>query len=209
MDSQDLNAVPLFPLPSVVLLPAGVLPLHVFEARYCKLVEDALAGNQLIGIPQLAPGWEPLYHAEPPIHTVFGLGRILNHEVLDGDRYNILVEGLARVRLVEEHLTYDGYRQAKVELLNNKNGENVEIDRATRKVKLALGQLVGLHPKMRTLSPLLEIRIEPLALADTLVHALMVEPDDRQAYIECDDVIERIHLAQRTVESVLTEIMSQ
>jgi Lon protease-like protein len=209
MESQDLSAIPLFPLPNVVLMPAGVLPLHVFEARYCKLVEDVLAGNHMLAIPQLAPGWEPFYHGEPQVHTVFGLGRILEHEVLDGDRYNILVEGIARVQLLEETLTFDGYRSAVVSLLVDEMGDAPSTEKAIRKVKLALGQLVSLHPQVRQLSTLLDIRIAPLALADTVVHALMINPQDRQSYIECDKALERIHRAQATVERVLTEIMSQ
>ena len=209
MELEDLERVPLFPLPNVVLLPAGVIPLHVFEARYCNLVEEALESNQILALPQLAPGWEPHYHSEPPIYPVFGLGRIIKHEQVDGDRFNILVEGLARVRLLEESLTHGGYRKAVVSLLEDQLGSDQDTDKAIRGVKLVLGQLVTLHPNLRQLSTLLDIQIDPITLADTLAHALMSEPEARQAYIECNSTLSRIQLTQSVVERLLVEIMSE
>jgi len=209
MDIEDLERVPLFPLPNVVLLPAGVIPLHVFEARYCNLVEEILESNHILALPQLAPGWEPHYHGEPPIYPVFGLGRVLKHEKIDGDRFNILVEGLARVRLLEEELTLGGFRTAVVSLLEDQLGPETDMDQAVRKVKLTLGQLVTLHPNLRQLSTLLEIKIDAITLSDTLAHALMSEPKDRQEYIECDNALARILLTHRVLERLLVEIMSE
>ncbi len=53
--------IPLFPLPNVVLFPNVFLPLHIFEARYRAMVRDALAGDRMIGMVLLRPGFEADY----------------------------------------------------------------------------------------------------------------------------------------------------
>src|ERR1051325_8329873 len=58
----SLAAVPLFPLPNVVLFPRAVLPLHIFEDRYKAMTADVLAGNRLIAMSLLKPGWERDYY---------------------------------------------------------------------------------------------------------------------------------------------------
>ena len=50
--------LPIFPLPNVVLFPAALLPLHIFEPRYRAMVADALEGDRQIGMVMLRPGWE-------------------------------------------------------------------------------------------------------------------------------------------------------
>ena len=47
---SSLHALPVFPLPSVLLLPYEMRPLHVFEPRYRALVHDLLESQQPLGI---------------------------------------------------------------------------------------------------------------------------------------------------------------
>ncbi len=104
--------IPLFPLPGVVLLPGTMLPLHIFEARYRAMVADALEGDRTIGMAMLKPGAEG---PEPPrIHAVGGAGEIIESERLEDGRYNILLEGRFRYRVLEE-APPDPYRVARVE----------------------------------------------------------------------------------------------
>ena len=57
----------LFPLPNLVLYPHVMQPLHIFEDRYREMLEDALAGDRLIAMALLEPGWETDYESRPPI----------------------------------------------------------------------------------------------------------------------------------------------
>lgn len=108
------GSVPLFPLPNVVLFPGRSLPLHVFEPRYRAMVADALAGERLIAMALLAPGWEPDYHGNPPVHEVVGIGRITACARLPDGKYNLTLAGLSRARIVG--LEKDKpYRLARVE----------------------------------------------------------------------------------------------
>ena len=105
--------LPLFPLPGVVLLPGTLLPLHIFEPRYRAMVSDALEGDRMIGMVLLKPGWEQA--SEPtPIYPIGGAGEIVESEDLEGGRYNILLEGRFRYRILDE-AAGSPYRLARVE----------------------------------------------------------------------------------------------
>ncbi len=109
----------LFPLPNLVMFPHVIQPLHVFEARYRELMQDALAGDKLIAMAVLAPGWENDYEGRPALRPVACLGRIATHERLPDGRFNMLLLGLRRVRLVEELPAERLYRLAQVDLLED------------------------------------------------------------------------------------------
>src|SRR5215467_7574945 len=104
----------LFPLPNLVLFPHVMQPLHIFEPRYRQMTADALAGDRLIALALLRPGWESDYDGKPAIYPVACLGRVVAEQRLDDGRYNILLRGLSRVRLVEELSQGKLYRTARV-----------------------------------------------------------------------------------------------
>ena len=78
------SSLPIFPLPNCVLLPGGLLPLHVFEPRYRELTRDCLAGHQLMAVARLRPGYETTYYGRPPVYERCGVGRIICSEELPG-----------------------------------------------------------------------------------------------------------------------------
>ena len=102
-DEADLSAVPLFPLPNVVLFPRAVLPLHIFEERYKAMTADTLRGRRQIAMALFRPGWEKNYHGRPAIEPVVCVGTILSHERLPDGRYNFLLQGEIRARIVREY----------------------------------------------------------------------------------------------------------
>src|SRR5262245_34911268 len=103
MSSVDCAApLPIFPLPTVQLFPHALLPLHVFEPRYRALLKDCLAGQSVMAVPMLEPGYEAHYHERPAVRALCGLGLIVAHEPLADGRANILLRGVTRARIVEE-----------------------------------------------------------------------------------------------------------
>src|SRR5262245_58102592 len=90
----------LFPLPNMVLFPHVVQPLHVFEPRYRQMTADALAGDRLIAIVLLKPGWEAEYEGRPTLYPVACLGRVVADQLLPDGRYNLLVRGLSRMKVL-------------------------------------------------------------------------------------------------------------
>src|SRR5215217_3459269 len=108
------DLLPLFPLPHVVLFPNVFLPLHIFEPRYVEMVADALAGDRIIGMVLLRPGWESEYEGRPPVYAVGCAGLITFSEHHADGRYNIVLRGLEKFSIAAEDQSKN-YRLARVE----------------------------------------------------------------------------------------------
>jgi Lon protease-like protein len=113
------GVVRLFPLPNLVMFPNVMQPLHIFEPRYCEMLEDALRGDKLITMALLQPGWEDDYAGRPPISPVACIGRIVSHARDHIGRYNILLLGAGRAQIVSELPPERSFRRAEVKLLND------------------------------------------------------------------------------------------
>ena len=108
----------IFPLPGAVLYPGLQLPLHIFEPRYRALVTDALARDRRIAMIQ------PQRHEEDaPLFRVGCVGKIGQVEALDDGRFNIVLEGEARFRVLREIDAATPFRQVEAELLEERDDQ--------------------------------------------------------------------------------------
>ncbi len=103
--------IPIFPLPNVVLFPGVVMPLHIFEPRYRRLVADAIKGERRIGMALLKPGWESGYEGSPPVYPVVGYGQIEAASQLDDGRYELRLRGEGK-GWIESEMEPAPYRRA-------------------------------------------------------------------------------------------------
>jgi uncharacterized protein len=181
------STLPLFPLPNVVLFPGVYLPLHVFEPRYRTMAQDALDGDRLIGMVLLKPGFESDYDGRPPIYAVGCSGLITHHERLDDGRFNVVLQGLDRFRVLAEDSSRL-YRVAEVERLAE---PAVDDTLAIRSLRQRLESLV---------TPLVEraggeMTIPPAMSDVDLIHALAqyldLEALEKQALLELDGLATR------------------
>ncbi|MXP26262.1 ATP-dependent protease [Altererythrobacter indicus] len=117
----------IFPLGGAVLFPGLQLPLHIFEPRYRALVGDALARDRRIALIQpRAPG------ERAPLFTIGTVGLIDEVEALDDGRYNIVLEGVARFRLLRELDVTTAFRQVEGQLIDEPADEFLSsIERAS------------------------------------------------------------------------------
>ncbi len=107
-------AIPLFPLPNVVLFPGVLLPLHIFEPRYRDMVRDAEGSeSQMIGMVLLRDDWRERYHDRPDIFPVGCAGRMVRSKRLDDGRYDIVLQGVREFEISAE-LGETTYRRAEV-----------------------------------------------------------------------------------------------
>lgn len=135
------DLLPLFPLPNVVLFPQVFLPLHIFEARYREMVADALAGDRMIGMVLLRPGWDQDYEGRPPIYRIGCSGVLTHSERLSDGRYNLVLRGIERFRIVDEDDTRS-YRRAAIEPLIERPLDAVDrevIQQQRSKIEAMLG----------------------------------------------------------------------
>ncbi len=114
------GTVKLFPLPNLVLFPHVVQPLHIFEPRYCEMLQAALATDSLLAMSLLQPGWESAYLERPPIDDTVCVGKIVSHTPTEDGRHNILLVGLQRAKITRElEDTGNPYREATVEIVKD------------------------------------------------------------------------------------------
>jgi Lon protease-like protein len=140
------QTLPIFPLPGVLLLPRGKLPLNIFEPRYLAMTEDALHGDRLIGMVQ--PLEEDASGDQPPVFPVGCAGKITQFSETDDGRYLITLTGICRFRIERELPLFCGYRRIAPDYSAYKSDfaiEPVNFDRArllaALKVYLKLKQL--------------------------------------------------------------------
>jgi len=175
--------IPLFPLPGVVLLPGALLPLHIFEPRYRAMVADALAGEGRIGMAMIRPGWE-LAGPTPEIHPVGGAGRIVESEELPDGRYNIVLEGEFRYRVLGESLPAP-YRIADVEELASVPFPDLE--QASRASAELRSLFAGIVTAME-MPPLPAEELDPERLASEVALRLRYDPPELQELLETDSI---------------------
>jgi uncharacterized protein len=180
--------IPLFPLPNVVLFPNVCLPLHIFEPRYREMTADALDGDRIIGMVLLRPGWEGHYDGRPPIYDVGCAGLITHAEKLDDGRYNLVLRGMEKFRVLgEDHSR--SYRRAEVQALH----EAVrEADRDTmRKERRRLESLLVPQPTGRGADPKMPPSMPDEELINALAQYLDLEVVEKQALLERDGLVNR------------------
>src|SRR5574337_1211074 len=112
------GALKVFPLPGTVVFPGTPLPLHVFEPRYRAMAADALAGDRVMAVATLRRAQDaPLERA--PLHPIAGAAVIEAEERLPEGRYNVILRGVARVRLGLELECGKPYREFTAEVLED------------------------------------------------------------------------------------------
>jgi hypothetical protein len=114
----EIARLSIFPLGGALLFPRMQLPLHIFEPRYRALVSDSMARDRRIGMiqPRPVPSRGEGAGEPPPLFDIGCVGRIAHVEALDDGRYNIVLEGVARFRLLRELEVTTPFRQVEAEL---------------------------------------------------------------------------------------------
>ncbi len=200
--------VPIFPLPNVVLFPRTRLPLHIFEPRYRSMTREAIAGDRRIAIVLLKEGWESKYNEAPPVHEIACLGHIESYEELEDGKYNIVLEGLNRIRLIRE-VEHSPYRRAEVEVF-----EEFLCDDQSDPVITRRNHLGGLFARYAELAAggkedrvVASLHLDFEALVNVAATTLNLPAEDRQALLEMDELTSRcdalIPVLQRQLESLM------
>ena len=111
MSGERRLRLPIFPLPGAILFPRSQLPLHIFEPRYREMVGDVLDGPGRIGMIQPTAAEEE----GAALYAVGCVGEIVGVEELDDGRYNIILHGWNRFRMIGEADMETSYRNADVD----------------------------------------------------------------------------------------------
>ncbi len=180
-----------FPLPSAVLLPGGALPLHIFEPRYRELVTHALATDGVFAMAQVIPGQESQLAGTPELEEMLCVGVVSQHEKTDDGRYDLVLVGVARARLVRELPRTHLYREVEVEVLPDASfsgPEEDELRQAVLELVARLPQDVGQRIAQVT------ARAKGGLLADVVAAAIFEDAIQRYEILNEVDVATRIRV---------------
>ena len=200
--------VPIFPLPNVVLFPKTLLPLHIFEDRYRTMTREVIAGDRRLAMVLLREGWESNYYETPAVHDIACLGNIESYEELEDGKYNIVLAGISRVRLIRE-VQQTPYRLAEVEEISDAICDDNSTDIIRRR-----NHLVGQFSRCTELATQGNYRARDLvpqldfeALVNMVASTISLPVEDKQALLEMDEVTERcdvlIPVLRRQVETLI------
>ncbi len=184
-----LAAIPIFPLPGMILFPGTGIPLHIFEARYRALLAHCLATHQALVLAPILAGPEDA-HGHPPIPKIVGGGVIVQSETEADGKGNILVVGKGRLLL--EELPFEGpFRRGKAILLEDE--ESSDEEKGRRELYTAVSGFVS-DLKRKNADFQVEFPADaPLGLyTDLVASALVAEPRVQQQLLETISVDERI-----------------
>jgi Lon protease-like protein len=176
----------IFPLTGAILFPGLQLPLHIFEPRYRALVGTALAKDRRIAMIQ------PQAPAEgAPLYAVGCVGKIHDVEALDDGRYDIVLTGEARFRVLRELTVSTPFRQVEGELLDEPGEqvlspvERASLEREARRFADRQGYAIDWSAV---------VRLDDLALVNGVSQIAPFDAAAKQALLEAADLRERCEL---------------
>lgn len=175
---SSVTRLSIFPLPGALLFPGLRLPLHIFEPRYRALVSDAMARDRRIAMVQPRPdeGGE-----RPGLFAVGCVGRIADIEMLEDGRANLVLEGVARFRIVRELDVTTLFRQVEAELIAEEDdptlalGMRASLEQESRRFAEAHGYLVDWESVARLDDESLVNGIAQIAPFDTAAKQALLE----------------------------------
>lgn len=203
--------VRLFPLPNVVLFPRVIQPLHIFEPRYKQMVEDSLEDNRLIALCLLQPSAGIGIGSPSPIYPDICIGQILQEERLPDGRFNLLLQGVSRAKIIKEVNDGKLYRTAEVEILHDV--PHVGEENATR----MRNKLVKRMTKWFTQQPSAKEQLDRLVnsdlslgnLCDVFSFALPLSVDMKILLLQLVNVADRASLLLEVIEQMTPEVIKQ
>ncbi|WP_425410444.1 LON peptidase substrate-binding domain-containing protein [Hyphococcus sp.] len=188
--SATPETLPVFPLTGALLLPGGQLPLNIFEPRYLRMIDDALAGPRLIGMIQPLDDEENTL--KPPLYEVGCAGRITSFVETDDGRYILNLTGTRRFRLTEELASDTPYRLARpdwsvfeIDAKKDPSGKDVDRDEL----------MAALHKYLDAEQLQIEWEQAESAPVDALIVSLAMgcpfEANEKQALLEAPTLAEQ------------------
>ncbi len=190
---METKRISLFPLPSSVFFPKTVLPLHIFEPRYRDMVAHSVETGQWIGMVLLEPGYENEYFDSPAVKSVGCAGNLEKWDQQDDGKYNIVLRGQSRFRIVRE-VGDRLFREAEVEILPPVNDRQfAENDPEIARLMNSYQQFTELLPDQNPQNVELELSDSDTLgeVVDLLAYLIELPLDQQQQLVEEPDVLKR------------------
>lgn len=187
----------MFPLAGALLFPRMHLPLHIFEPRYRAMVTDSLARDRRIGMIQPRPVAGGNAANPPALFDIGCVGRIAEVQALDDGRFDIVLEGLSRFRLLRELDVTTPFRQVEAELIEDAGdemlamAERAALELESRRFADAQGYAVDWEAVTR---------LDDVSLVNGIAQIAPFDPAAKQALLEADSLSERAELTVQLMQ---------
>lgn len=204
--------MPLFPLHDARLMPHGVARLSIFEPRYRQMVSDALDGPGLIAMAVFAGDeWKQQYHGRPPLRPAVCIGHVAEHFKYPDGRYEIMLQGVCRGRIIEESAPVEGklYRQAMIEPVGVEDPEDGSLEQYRDRFcgSLAEGPLRDLRVAEAAVNYLKNPEIPTAAVIEFLGARLQegaADVESRYQWLAAGDTAERARIVSQRLAGLET-----
>lgn len=190
---------PLFPLDRVTLLPQQILPLHIFEPRYRQMIDDVLDASGQIAMAMHEPG-----HPDPArVRPHVCLGQIVQHERLADGRFNILIHGVCRARIVElippSETPY--FRCVLEPVGTDSTDEDALLSiRSRLEQRLDAGPLTQMRAASQVLEYLHSDEVPTSALLELVSFTMLADAELRYRLLAEGDIHRRVQLIDRELD---------
>lgn len=186
-DMSETKRISIFPLAGALLFPGMHLPLHIFEERYRALINDAMARDRHIGMIQPKTNGDV-----PELFDVGCIGKILDIEALEDGRFNIVLEGVSRFRLIEELDASTPFRQVRAEIEDDQEQNEVlaSAERAALEIESRkFADLQGYQVDWDSIG-----RLDDFAFVNGIAQIAPFDVASKQALLEVDGLANRAEL---------------
>ena len=195
----------MFPL-GTVLFPGGILPLHIFESRYRRMMDDCLEAEGTFGVVLISRGSE--VGGDDQRVGVGTEARIEEASRFPDGRWAVIASGTRRIA-VESWLPDDPYPLAVVRTVPAAAlaVDPDALDQATAAVRRARGLLSELgQVPARDDSPRPPTADDPEAPIWELCASAPLGALDRQRLLEIDDATERVGALRELMQLVAEDL---
>jgi Lon protease-like protein len=205
---DDLKRIPIFPLPTVVLFPKLRVPLHIFEPRYRQMTEQALRGDNQIGMVTVLPNRIDEMSGDPPVYEIGCAGVIRDAQRLPDGRYHFVVHGTRRFRLVGEPPRNNEclYRVAEIEFID----EPIATDLTALRVRVTeqVDRVARLMGRSDGVSNDALDALDDETFTHSLANAFNFEASEKQGLLEANSVRERLERLSKLFEFALAQLQA-
>ena len=188
---RSVTELPLFPL-AVVLFPGVPLPLHIFEPRYRKMLDDIKVGNGMFGL-----SYFDATSAEtdvPPAGHIGCVAEVTETQSFPDGRSNILTVGVVRYRIDSYVERGDPYLVARVSFFEDDEEDDTLLIDSAREVAETFTRIAQavrtINDERATLPDISDT--EPQRLSFLVAAAMEIEPDVKQELLELRSTAERL-----------------
>ena len=183
--------LPILAIRNTVIFPVLAFPINVGRDKSLKAIEQAMNGNKLLGIVAQRDAKNEDPNPEE-LYTSGTVVKILKSVLMPGNKLNVIIQGLSRIR-VDQWTQTAGFLRAKVSVHEQPAVEGRDFDKLLNQLRDLARRIIDLSPHIPSEASFLVRSIDnPGMLADIVATNLSIGVEEKQELLETFDTRQRI-----------------